>query len=42
MCLVFSCKDISKKDKYFYKILIKLFAIMKRGCIFEHRFDETL
>jgi len=34
MCLVFSCKDIPKKDKYFYKILIKLFAIMKVTCNF--------
>jgi len=39
MCLVFSCKDISKKDKYFYKILIKLFAIMKRVTIFVSQYN---
>jgi hypothetical protein len=39
MCLVFSCKDISKKDKYFYKILIKLFVIMKRVTIFVSQYN---
>jgi hypothetical protein len=39
MCLVFSCKDIPKKDKYFYKILIKLFAIMKRLTIFVSQYN---
>jgi len=32
---------MAKKDKTFYKIFIKIFAVLKRGCIFEHRFDET-
>jgi hypothetical protein len=39
MCLVFSCKDIPKKDKYFYKILIKLFAIIKRVTIFVSQYN---
>jgi hypothetical protein len=39
MCLVFSCKDIPKKDKYFYKILIKLFAIMKSVTIFVSQYN---
>jgi hypothetical protein len=33
---------MAKKDKIFYNFFIKIFAVLKSSCIFEHRFDETL